>query len=138
MANSWEQLQYPQKAFLPQGDPADWFDPAWMASIDQAHHQTAVMPVLPIEYVYWIPSFFYEGEPSLQVNPVYYEVWQNQATTVMPVYPSEELHGSPHLWPFFFQVISRPVFLPDGTGVTSPTKAEPVHPGRNDLEIAPL
>ena len=138
MANSWEQLQYPQKAFLPQGDPSDWFDPAWLAAIDQANHQTQVIPVLPIEYVYWLPYLFFQDEPANQVNPAYQEVWQNQSTSLMPVYPSEELHGSPDLWPYFFQVIARPVFMPDGIGVTSPTKATPVHPGRDDLETAPL
>ena len=138
MTQAWDQVQYPSYPFMPPGSPSAWFNPLWMGAIAQANQQTQAMPVLPEEYVYWLPSVFFQGEPSNQVNPVYYEAWQNQATMLMPVYPSEELSGSPHLWPSFFQVISRPVFLPDGTGVTSPTKAKPVHPGRDDLTIAPL
>ena len=180
MAQSWQQVQYPQKSFLPEGDPSEWFDPAWMAAIDQEDHQTQVMPVLPIEYVYWLPYLFFQDEPNNQVNPVYFEAWQNQPTTLMPVYPSEDLYGprhafpsfffeqepsyfegfpeawqnqpttlmpiypsealyaSPHLWPYLTMQIARPVFLPDGTGVTSPTKADPVNSGRDDLTIAPL
>ena len=136
MNETWEQIQYPSHAFLPEGNPSDWFNPAWMAAIDQANSQMS--PVLPIPYVYTLPSFFYVNEPSLQVNPVYYEAWQNQATTLMPIYSSEELEGARHLWPYMTMQIARPVFLPDGTGVTSPTKADPVNTGRDDLELAPL
>ena len=123
---------------MPAGDPSEWFDPAWMAAIDRPEHQTEVMPVLPIEYLYQLPYLFFQDEPNNQVNPVYLEAWQNQPTTLMPVYPSEQIYGPIHNFPYFFQVISRPVFLPDGTGVTSPPKAEPVTTGRNDLDLAAL
>ena len=121
----WQEVQYPQEAFRPQGDPSDWFDPAWMAAVDQENHQTAVMPVYPIPYFYWQPYIFFQMEPDDQVNPAYAESWQNLSTMLMPEYTSEQLHGAVHEWPSFFQVLSTPTFLPDGTGVTPPTQTKP-------------
>lgn len=117
-------------------DPSTWFDPMWMAAIDQQNYQTPTIPVLPIPYVYALPSFFHVNDPA--DHHVFYEAWQNQSATLMPIYTSEELHGPRHNWPYLAMQIARPVFLPDGVGVTSPTKAEPVNLGRDDLTLAPL
>lgn len=95
-------------------------------------------PIFGIDYYYVIPYSFFQEEPREFRAPYYYEAWQNQSTTLMPIYTSEEINGPIHTFPYLTQVISRPVIMPDGTGVTSPTKAEPVHTGRNDLTLAPL
>jgi hypothetical protein len=81
-------------------------------------------PVLAIPYSYWLPFFAFQMEPVDQVNPVYAEAWQNQSTTLMPERTYEELYGPTHQWQAFFQQIAPPVFLPDGTGVTPPTRTK--------------
>jgi hypothetical protein len=82
-------------------------------------------PVLAIPF-YWLPEFvFFQMEPGDQVNPAYSEAWQNLATALMPEYTSEELYGAIHQWPSHFQQLAPPIFLPDGTGVTPPTKTKP-------------
>lgn len=124
-----QQIQYPTRPFgPPPSDPSDWFDPSWLAAIDQHGHQTDAIPVLPIEYRYWHQSIFYQGEPSDQVNPAYYEAWQNLPTWLMPVLSIEDLFGpyargiSGGFWSVM--VIAPPVFLPNGTRVASPTSTK--------------
>jgi len=131
----WQQIQYPEKAFIPQGNPSEWFDPAWMAAVDQSDHQTSTIPVLPIEYRYLLPSTFFQMEPTDQVNPAYLEAWQNLSTTLMPNYPSEQLHGAIHNHPAFFQQISNPVFDVNGTAVASPTDADLLNDGAGEVEL---
>lgn len=92
---------------------------AFEGMVDIQDHE----PVLPIPYVYLLPSFFYQGED--EDFHKFFEAWMNQSTTLMPEYTSEELHGAVHNDPYFFQQISTPVFQPDGTAVTPPTHTEP-------------
>ena len=81
-------------------------------------------PVWPIEYVYTLPYYFGGTiDPPDYISPP--ESWQNLSTWLMPEYGSEVLHGEPHNMPYFFQQLSAPTFLPDGTAVTSPTSTKP-------------
>ena len=131
----WTQIQYPSHQFGPPNmEPSEMFEAGWMAAIDQENHQMAVMPVYPIPYYFWQPSIFFQMEPDDQVNPAYAESWQNLSTMLMPEYSSESLSGGIHNWPSFFQVLSTPVFLPDGTGVVGPTRTEEVFPSRTTTE----
>ena len=125
MTEAWEVLHYPAQPFGPPSEPSRWFSSGWMTAIEPTNNQGGVMPVYPTEYVYTLPSFFFQMEPSDQRNPVYYDAWQNLATTLMPEWGSESLWGDVHNWPSFFQQISTPTFLPDGIGVTSPTTTVP-------------
>ena len=124
--------------FFFQDEPNNQVNPVYHEAWQ--NQPATLMPVYPSEDLYGprhaFPSFFFEQEPSYFEG--FPEAWQNQATTLMPIYSSEELEGARHLWPYLTMQISRPVFLPDGTGVTSPTKADPVNSGRDDLELAPL
>lgn len=59
-------------------------------------------PVWPIEYHHWMESVFFQMEPGDQINPVYFEAWQNLSTALMPNVSSEELFGEAHLYPYSF------------------------------------
>jgi len=136
MVMFWETLIYPQREFAPPGDPLGWYETEFMSAHEHLYRPD-MQPVWPIEYRYLLEYFFYQMEPSLQVNPSYLEAWQNQAATLMPEYTSEEIYGPVHSFPYEFVQLSTPTFLPDGTPVTPPTttKSSPgVGSGRTKTE----
>lgn len=128
----WQELQYPQREFQPQADPSEYVFESYLAAAAANSHlsQPGFQPVYPIEYRYWLPYVFVQIEPSEQANPVYYEAWQNQSTWVMPLPAILYVY----MLPATFMQIGPPVYLPDGTGVASPTSTEPITPSRTTTE----
>ena len=56
------------------------------------------------------------GDPSDWVEPAYYEAWQNQPTTLMPIYDMRFIGGDIGNMPYFcLQTFSPEHFGPDGT-----------------------
>jgi hypothetical protein len=57
-------------------------------------------PVLPIEYRYTLPDFFFVQEPSTWLGFV--EVLQGMEELLMPIWPSEDIYGAIHNIPYVF------------------------------------
>jgi len=76
------------------------------------------------------------GDPSDWVEPAYYEAWQNQPTTLMPIYDPRFIGGDiANMSYWFMQLFANVHFGPDATGnVAEPTSVDiTVKPGT--LEI---
>ena len=57
-------------------------------------------PVLPIEYRYTLPDFFFVQEPSTWLG--FIEVLQGMEELLMPIWPSEDIYGAIHNIPYIF------------------------------------
>lgn len=95
-------------------------------------------PVFPVPHRYQHTSVFFQGEPNDQVNPVYYEAWQNPSTQLMPIYPVNHLKGlyesgmSGGSWEVL--QLSTPVFDINGIAVSAPTGVDLITDGAGDVE----
>ena len=57
------------------------------------------------------------GDPSEWVEQAYYEAWQNQPTTLMPIYDPRFIGGDVGNWPYFLlQLFPNTHFGPNATG----------------------
>ena len=59
----------------------------------------AYEPVLPIEYRYTLPDFFLAQEPSTWHG--YQEAWQNQPTTIMPIWRVDVRGADADTYPYY-------------------------------------
>ena len=84
----------------------------------------------------WAPSYFFQMEPSDQVNPVYYEAWQNQSATLTPIYPSQYVYGDISNMPYFLLQLTVGIhFDPDASGVFQGPATFDILEGSADFEL---
>jgi len=84
--------------FVPK--PFPYTFPFTFGAVDKAAQAAAHEPVLPIEYRYTLPDFFFVQEPSTWLG--FIEVLQGMEELLMPIWPSEAIHAAPHLYPYIF------------------------------------
>jgi len=84
--------------FIPQGFPYTF--PFTFGEVDIGVQAAAHEPVLPIEYRYTLPDVFFIQEPSTWLG--FIEVLQGLEELLMPIWPSEDIHATPHLYPYVF------------------------------------
>jgi hypothetical protein len=74
--------------------------PFTFGEADKAVQAAAYEPVLPIEYRYTLPDFFLVQEPSTWHG--YQESWQNQSTTIMPIWRVDVRGADADTYPYIF------------------------------------
>lgn len=84
--------------FIPKQFPYTF--PFTFGEVDIGVQAAAYEPVLPIEYRYTLPDVFFMQEPSTWLG--FIEVLQGMEELLMPIWPSEEIHATPHLYPYVF------------------------------------
>ena len=84
--------------FIPKKFPYTF--PFTFGEIDIGVQAAAYEPVLPIEYRYTLPDVFFTQEPSTWLG--FIEVLQGMEELLMPTWRSEEIHATPHLYPYVF------------------------------------
>lgn len=117
---------YWQESVFFQMEPSDQVNPVYAEA--WSNLSTWLMPIWAVadrENASHLYPYIFGGtiEPSNYVSSP--ASWENLSTVLMPEYPSREKYGAMYQWPSFFQVLSTPTFLPDGTGVTAPTSTKP-------------
>tara|TARA_R100001086_G_scaffold214074_1_gene130080 strand:- start:43 stop:591 length:549 start_codon:yes stop_codon:yes gene_type:complete len=84
--------------FIPNKFPYTF--PFTFGKVDIGVQAAAHEPVLPIEYRYTLPAFFLVQEPSTWLG--YIEVLQGMEELLMPIWPSEDIYGAIHNFPYYF------------------------------------
>jgi hypothetical protein len=74
--------------------------PFTFGEADKAVQAAAYEPVLPIEYRYTLPDFFLVQEPTTWHG--YQEAWQNQSTTIMPIWRVDVRGADADTYPYIF------------------------------------
>ena len=74
--------------------------PFTFGAADKGIQAAAYEPVLPIEYRYTLPDFFLVQEPSTWHG--YQESWQNQSTTIMPIWRVDVRGADADTYPYIF------------------------------------